>query len=223
MKTQVKVGQEYGRWVVVGSAPARTYRYGNRIQTRPRVLCRCSCKEHTEVPVVVYDLIYRKSTSCGCLAAEQLTKTSTTHGLSNTGIYESWQHMWSRCARRTAKEWKWYGGRGISVTPRWKRFEAFYADMRKGWKPGLTLDRINGNAGYHRSNCRWVTRARQQRNRRSNRRVLLNGRPMILTEAAETVGVSVHALKWRLNANNGITRIRRTMICDIAKASAGGA
>lgn len=221
MKTQVAVGQKYGRWTVVGAALARTYRYGKRTQSRPRVLCKCSCKKHTETPVVVYDLIYKKSTSCGCISAERRRRDNLTHGMSNTGIYDSWQHMWSRCTRHAAREWRWYGGRGIEVTPRWKHFDAFFADMKSGWRRGLTLDRIDVDAGYHPDNCRWVTRAQQQRNRRSNRRVLLNGRPMILTEAAETVGISVHALKWRLNTNKGSVKIRRTNICDTKKTPQG--
>jgi hypothetical protein len=86
--------------------------------------------------------------------------------------------------------------------------------MRATWQPGLTLDRINPDKGYTRSNCRWITRAEQQRNRRNNRRVQVDGKKCILAEAAEQLGVCRHALKGLLNRNNGRVVIRGHEIRD---------
>jgi len=61
--------------------------------------------------------------------------------------------------------YRYYGGRGISVSKRWMRFENFLNDM--GERPtGLQLDRINVNAGYRKENCRWTTRKIQAINKR---------------------------------------------------------
>jgi hypothetical protein len=61
-----------------------------------------------------------------------------------------------------------YGGRGITVCLRWRRFENFLADM--GSCPdNLTLDRINNDGNYEPGNCRWTTWEEQMLNRRSNR------------------------------------------------------
>lgn len=60
-----------------------------------------------------------------------------------------------------------YGGRGITVCARWRRFDNFVADM--GLCPdGLTLDRINNDGNYEPGNCRWTTWEQQYLNRRSN-------------------------------------------------------
>ena len=47
------------------------------------------------------------------------------------------------------------GGLGIKPCDSWLIFENFIKDM--GEKPkGLTLDRIEGNKGYYKENCRWT-------------------------------------------------------------------
>jgi len=63
----------------------------------------------------------------------------------------------------------YYGDRGIEICKRWLHsFENFLADM--GEKPaGLTLERINNNAGYKPSNCCWATVAEQCRNTRQTK------------------------------------------------------
>ena len=38
-----------------------------------------------------------------------------------------------------------------------------------GWKPGLTIDRIDNSRGYEPSNCRFITALEQARNRTNNK------------------------------------------------------
>jgi hypothetical protein len=87
------------------------------------------------------------------------------HGMHGTSIYVRWACMMDRCYRPNNAQWKDYGGRGITVDPRWHVFENFYADM--GDPPdGLTLDRKDNDLGYSKSNCRWATRSEQNKNKR---------------------------------------------------------
>jgi hypothetical protein len=75
--------------------------------------------------------------------------------------------MVRRCTNPSSADWVRYGGRGITVCFRWRRFENFLADM--GPCPDdLTLDRINNEGDYEPSNCRWTTWEQQVLNRRSS-------------------------------------------------------
>jgi hypothetical protein len=84
-----------------------------------------------------------------------------------TRTYHAWQSMLQRCNSSTRADWPRYGGRGITVSERWHRFENFLSDMGE-CPPALSLDRINNDGNYEPSNCRWATLEQQTRNRRPN-------------------------------------------------------
>lgn len=76
--------------------------------------------------------------------------------------------MRRRCHDTSFIGHKNYGRRGIDVCTRWLDFENFLEDMGE-CPTGKSLDRINTNGNYEPSNCRWATRAEQNRNtRRTN-------------------------------------------------------
>jgi hypothetical protein len=73
--------------------------------------------------------------------------------------------MRHRCNTPSKAEYKYYGGRGIKVSKEWDSFETFFRDM--GEPPeGTSLDRIDPNGNYERTNCRWADTTLQRRNRR---------------------------------------------------------
>ena len=79
-----------------------------------------------------------------------------------TPTYGSWLAMKRRCNDSSLAQYKYYGGRGITVA--WPNFEAFYADM--GVRPdGHTIDRIDNDGNYEPGNCRWATWTQQCRNK----------------------------------------------------------
>ena len=87
------------------------------------------------------------------------------HGKSSTPIYKVWRAMIERCNLTSRSDYKYYGGRGISVIPSWLSFINFYRDM--GDRPiGMQLDRIDNNGNYEPGNCHWVTPKQNSANRR---------------------------------------------------------
>ena len=73
--------------------------------------------------------------------------------------------------RWTAMHWRGknnplYKNKGIKVCKRWFSFENFVEDMGGTFDPKLSLDRINNDGKYSKSNCRWTTQNVQAMNTR---------------------------------------------------------
>lgn len=105
------------------------------------------------------------------------------HGQEGTRIYDCWVNMKQRCLNKKAVGYSYYGGRGISVSKRWNRFENFFKDM--GPMPaGKTIERINPNKNYSRSNCKWASKEEQSLNKRNTRFLKIGGERKALTQWA---------------------------------------
>ncbi len=120
-----------------------------------------------------------------------------THRKSRTGTYVSWAGMIRRCTNPTSGGWKHYGGRGIRVCERWRKFEHFFADM--GARPiGATIERSDPNGHYEPMNCRWATPGEQQRNRRNTVFIEHDGLRLTLPTWAKKLGINQATLRSRL-------------------------
>lgn len=74
--------------------------------------------------------------------------------------------MIRRCHDERTKQYGDYGGSGIAVCDEWRSdFWAFYDDMYPRPQGGI-LDRLDNDAGYSKTNCRWATRQQSNTNRR---------------------------------------------------------
>lgn len=106
--------------------------------------------------------------------------------------------MRARCGNPKAPNYDRYGGRGIRVCEAWQQsFASFLADM--GERPaGCTLDRIDTNGDYEPANCRWLERAKQQQNTRTNRNITFQGRTMCLGEWSRETGLAATVISYRL-------------------------
>lgn len=99
--------------------------------------------------------------------------------------YRSWHAMVRRCYDTTNDNYMYYGGRGITVEPKWLKFEGFLEDM--GERPeGATISRKDNNGNYCKANCEWETSwSEQMKNRRNTIWVEYNGERMTLTDFAK--------------------------------------
>jgi len=185
-------GQRFGRLVVVGRADPACDKHGT---ARWRCLCDCG----NEKDVRGSDLRRGRTTSCGCLQKERVRAAHTIHGQCYSRLYSIWTNMHTRCENPHSTNYDNYGGRGVSVCEEWHDFANFmqWAE-RTGYQENLTLDRIDVNEGYNPVNCRWITMAEQQRNRRNNIKITYHGVTRCLSDWAATFGIKVVTLWQRI-------------------------
>lgn len=195
------IGFRRHRLVVVSEAPQRgRVRYFN-------CLCDCGSQRIICMPSLVSKTSELKS--CGCWKIEVQRARRTTHGQNSatfrTRTYNTWAKMIARCTNPNQAGWEHYGGRGITVCNEWRRFEAFFADM--GERPeGKSLDRIDVNGNYEKSNCRWATQSEQMSNTRHNRWITYQGEAYTLSALARKFGLGTKTLEGRLNRGWAIER-----------------
>jgi len=189
------LGLKVGRLIVIEAGPKNEA--GNLSW-----VCRCECGSETTVRGQLLRAGVTKS--CGCLAIEK-SKLRITHGQSRCGShspeYRSWRAMRKRCENPNYPQFHLYGGRGIGVCERWRKFQNFLADMGKQPSPAhSSIDRWPDNDGnYEPGNCRWASKEQQGRNKSNNRMVSFKGREMTFIEATELAGLPCETVRKRID------------------------
>src|SRR5258705_13867805 len=113
------LNRKFGRLVVKGERP---YVQPNG-RKRLHWFCVCECGGKT---VVLGEHLRSGATkSCGCLVVENGSVINLIHGDARGGKISSEHRIWGmmkdRCYNLRAKDYKHYGGRGISVCDRWRK------------------------------------------------------------------------------------------------------
>ena len=90
--------------------------------------------------------------------------------------YVVWCNMKARCLNQDHPQYPDYGGRGITIFPRWAdSFEAFLDDVgprpvhllpEASRRSFYSVDRINNDGNYEPGNVRWATPTQQRGNQR---------------------------------------------------------
>ena len=157
--------------------------------------CKCDCGG---TRIVSNDHLRNGDvTDCGCYRKH--ISHWQKHNMSNSRLYTIWSLMKQRCHNKKRVEYKDYGGRGIKVCDEWLNSTTFIDwALNNGYSDELTLDRIDNNGNYCPSNCRWVDKKTQMRNRRNNHCVTYKGQTKTLTEWAEENGLTYAQLLKRL-------------------------
>lgn len=127
-----------------------------------------------------------------------------------------WHGMMARCENPKNPGWKNYGGRGIRVCNRWRKFSNFLSDM--GQCPeGKSLGRSDNNGPYSPLNCRWESRAEQANNSRRNRWIRFRGKIKTEAQWARCLGMSRQSLSSRLQHGWTVKRALSTPLAPRAK------
>lgn len=120
-----------------------------------------------------------------------------------------YNNMKQRCLNPKTVNYKYYGGRGITVCDEWytphsqKGFKAFKEwALSNGYKDGLTIDRIDRNKGYYPENCRWVTVEVQNNNKGDNHIITYKGKTQNLMQWCKELNLSYERTASRLDTLN---------------------
>lgn len=184
------VGKKFGRLQVV--AFDHMDKKGNSYW-----LCECECG-NTSI-VRRSHLISGDTASCGCKLTDFNKQNHTKHGMTNEPIYKSWYSMKHRCNNPNAANYDGYGGRGITVCNEWNDFNDFYEwSISHGYRPGLSIDRIDNNGNYSPENCRWTTSSEQANNKRDTIFVTYNGQTRSIAQWARLFDVIYSTLSRRI-------------------------
>lgn len=183
-------GRKFGRWTVI--------KFHSIINHYSKFECHCECG----VIRIVFgnSLKSGKSKSCGCLQKEEACNLHSKHNMTNSLEYSSWENMKARCFNKKHKSYKRYGGRGITICKRWlgdKGFINFIKDMGLKPTPKHTIERINKNKNYTKSNCIWATYFIQNRNHSRNVYITHKGETRIMTDWVGYNEITYDTLRWR--------------------------
>lgn len=193
----VAIGDRYGRLTVIARLDRRGHsRYW---------ACQCDCGNMKQVPSG--NLLSRGTVSCGCYFREHISRVNATHGETRckdkSREYTAWAAMVGRCHDPNDVGYKNYGARGIFVCDSWRySFDNFLAHLLAtiGRSPGrgYTLDRIDNDGNYEPGNIRWATYRQQNRNKRNNRILVIDGTAKTMTEWSEIAGLSIGTIHHRV-------------------------
>ncbi len=179
------VGQRFGKLLVQAEAPTLRTPGGYR----KRVFsCLCDCGR--TVVVHMGNLRSGTSRSCGCV--------KRIHGGYGTRLYSIWRGVVQRCTVPSYAHYKNYGARGITLCDDWRSFSSFQQwALSSGYADNLTLERKNNDRGYNPSNCVWIPREAQAKNRRTCVRICFEEHEYTATELAQRLGVKYTTLLYR--------------------------
>lgn len=166
-------------------------------------ICDCTCGNTTIV--LTRDLKSGNTKSCGCLhkesARDKNRKYLTSHGKKNSPEYRIWNGMKNRCLNPKRKDFHNYGGRGITICPRWiNSFSDFFADMGERPSPKHSIDRIDNDGEYGPDNCRWSIQLVQSNNKSTSVFITHEGQTHTVAEWARITGIKSSTLYYRVKA-----------------------
>lgn len=141
---------------------------------RNHILWQCKCDCGNSYITSAYNLRRGHTVSCGC--RKYLHGHCTRE--ERHPLYSTWQNIHHRCNAPTGRDYKNYGGRGITVCARWCDFVNFLTDITTSIgerPPQHVLDRIDNDGNYEPGNMRWANYSVSNRNRRHFRKHSVRG------------------------------------------------
>ena len=129
-------GKRFGSWTVLRKSKAK--------RRHAFWICRCDCGVQRAVSG---DSLRRGvSTNCGCVRIEKIRRLNLTHGESQTPLYDVWQGICLKRAKRKSES--------VPVCEEWRDYFTFAEWARShGYRQGLILSRIDISRGWFPENA----------------------------------------------------------------------
>lgn len=161
-------GERVGNCQYVREIDPSVHPSGRR--SRRAIFVCLECDNHTEFEALINNVKSYAVNTCGCVNRDILIERNYKHGLSYSFLHSRWKNIKGRCLNPNHQDYKYYGGRGITICDEWRDdFKAFYnhvVNLPHYGEPGMTIDRENNNEGYKPGNVRWVDMKTQRGNQR---------------------------------------------------------
>lgn len=195
-------GQRFGKLTVLCVEKGGEHKYWK---------CRCDCG-NIKIASTRY-LLNGTTKSCGHERRNPNRKivTHNKNPLTKNGkrklcylehqrILQIRKSMIERCECKNNINYKFYGGKGVSVCKDWRENPLSFYDwsLENGYEENLTLDRKDVNGNYCPENCRWVTMKTQNRNKSNNILIEYNGEKKTLSEWCEILKLPRQTIRHRI-------------------------
>lgn len=169
------------------------------------VKCLCDCGNIFERSLykITSNVIYKNGCSF-CTSKKYCEENNIPYTkkcpLGISRIKRIFKGMLYRCYNPNAKDYKWYGAKGIIIDEIWLQNKNNFINwaLANGYRDDLTIDRIDGDGNYEPSNCRWVDIKTQQNNRKNNVKFLYEGKMLSINEISKIIKINSNTLRSRL-------------------------
>jgi hypothetical protein len=125
-------------------------------------------------------------------------------------LYTVFMTMKARCENPNCKQYKNYGGRGISIE--FTSLDDFIENMAAAYEKGLTIERVDVNGNYSKSNCKWANIKEQANNKRATSMVTINEQQVKLNLEAQRLGFKTDTIRKRFKRGWSVEKALTTPI-----------
>lgn len=175
-----------------------------RLQNKHRAFaCICDCGEITVIEPTMWEKGYVKS--CGCKQKELLSVALKKDSpVTKERLYGVYTGMKQRCYNPKCDNYHNYGGRGITLCDEWLGENGYKTFSEWAYSNGYddtvpkgvcTIERKDVNGIYSPGNCCFISIAEQQKNKRNNLYLTINGKKQIMADWQRETGLSPYSLK----------------------------